>query len=245
MKKNWKLPMTFVMFMVGILLTSAIISLKSSEAPPSKTRSETLISMIEAQEEKQQELTDTIMAKREELEQFKKSIAGGEKELEALQYELDSLYTLSGISKVEGQGISITLDDNTKGYEIAKSKNPEQVKADDYLIHDRHLLYIVYDLRAAGAEAISINGERVINSTDIRCAGTTIGVDNVAIGPPFVIKAIGDPDRMIRVMENDTSQYNILKMAGYPVHLEKHRKISVESYKGGYQFSYAQPKEDQ
>jgi DNA-binding cell septation regulator SpoVG len=61
----------------------------------------------------------------------------------------------------------------------------------------------------------------------------------------FVIKAIGDPDRMIRVMEDDTSQYNILKMAGYPVHLEKHRKISVESYKGGYQFSYAQPKEDQ
>lgn len=70
-------------------------------------------------------------------------------------------------------------------------------------------------------------------------------MDNVAIGPPFVIKAIGDPDRMIRVMEDDTSQYNILKMAGYPVHLEKHRKISVESYKGGYQFSYAQPKEDQ
>lgn len=79
MKKNWKLPMTFVMFMVGILLTSAIISLKSSEAPPSKTRSETLISMIEAQEEKQQELTDTIMAKGRNLSNLRRALPAEKK----------------------------------------------------------------------------------------------------------------------------------------------------------------------
>ncbi|MDD2556002.1 MAG: DUF881 domain-containing protein [Syntrophaceticus sp.] len=245
MKKNWKLPMTFVMFMIGVLLASALISLGNEKEPPSKSRSETLISMIEAQEKEQQELTETIMAKREELEQFKQGATGGEKEMEALQYELDRLHTLSGISEVVGQGISITLDDNTKGYEVAKGKNQEQVKPDDYLIHDRHLLYIVYDLRAAGAEAISINGERVINSTDIRCAGTTIGVDNITIGPPFVIKAIGDPDKMTNILEEETSQYNILVKADFPVKLKKHSKVNIEAYKGGYQFSYAQPKEEQ
>lgn len=243
--KNWQLPLAFVLFITGILLVSAIHALQSKDESPTKPKSESLIAMIETQEKELHGLEKNIVAKRESLDKYRKSISSGKKEVESLQYQLDQLKILSGMTDVEGQGITIFLDDNNKGYEVAKSKNPEQAKPDDYLIHDRHLLYIVYELRVGGAEAISVNGQRIVSASDIRCMGTTIGVNTIAIGPPFVIKAIGNPDRMSEVLETKTSQYNILKMAGYPVRIEKHSKVVIGPYKGSYQFSYTQPKEEQ
>lgn len=243
--KKWQLPLAFVLFMTGILLVSAIQALQSKNETPTKSKSQSLITMIETQEKELHELEKSIDAKRESLDKYQKSISSGKEEVENLQHELDQLKILSGICDVEGPGITLFLDDNTKGYEAAKSKNLEQVKPDDYLIHDKHLLYIVYELRVGGAEAISINGQRIVNSSDIRCMGTTIGVNTIAISPPFIIKAIGDPNRMSKILGESTSQYNILKMAGYPVNIEKQSKVTIGSYKGSYQFSYAKPKEEQ
>ncbi|HHV34016.1 MAG TPA: DUF881 domain-containing protein [Syntrophomonadaceae bacterium] len=245
--RNWQLPLAIVLFMTGILLVSALNALQSEAEPEPRTKSkaESLIAMIETQEKELKDYEKTIDARRDSLAKHQKDIATGKIEVQTLQYELDQLKTLSGVSDVEGKGITVFLDDNNKGYEIAKSKAPEQAKPEDFLIHDKHLLYIVYELRVGGAEAISINGQRVVCSSDIRCMGTTIGVNTSAIGPPFVIKAIGDPDRMSKVLETDTSQYNILKMAGYPVRIEKQKKITIGSYKGSYQFSYTEPKGEQ
>ncbi len=61
------------------------------------------------------------------------------------------------------------------------------------LIHDEDLLKLVNELKAAGAEAITVNEQRVVASTEIRCAGPTISVNNNRISPPYVIQAIGDP----------------------------------------------------
>ncbi len=243
--RNWQLPLAIVLFMTGILLMSALSALQSEADPRSQSKAQNLIAMIETQEKELKDHEKTIEARRESLAKHQKDIASGEIEVRSLQSELDHMKTLSGITNVEGKGIMVFLDDNTKGYEIAKSKNPEQTKPEDFLIHDKHLLYIVYELRVGGAEAISINGQRIVCSSDIRCMGTTIGVNTIAIGPPFVIRAIGDPDRMSKVLETKTSQYNILKMAGYPVRIEKKDKVTIGSYKGSYQFSYTEPKGEQ
>jgi uncharacterized protein YlxW (UPF0749 family) len=243
--RNWQLPLTFVLFMTGILLVSAIEALQGQEDLPTKTQSENLIAKIETQEKELSELEKQIDANRKSLDKYQESISSGKKEEESLKYQLDRLKILSGISDVEGAGIIIHLDDNNKGYEAAKNKDPEHVTANDFLIHDKHLLYIVYELREAGAEAISINGQRVVSSSDIRCMGTTIGVNTIALSPPFVIRAIGDPDRLSESLERKKSQYYSLKMAGYPASIEKQSKLIIGAYKGSYQYSYAQPKEEQ
>jgi uncharacterized protein YlxW (UPF0749 family) len=102
-----------------------------------------------------------------------------------------------------------------------------------------HLLYIVNDLRAAEAEAISVNDQRVVTTTEIRCAGTTILVNTTRLAPPYIIRAIGNPDGLSSVLESPENEYNILKMAGFPVSVESSQAVLVPAYKGSYQFSYA------
>lgn len=98
----------------------------------------------------------------------------------------DRMKLMAGTTDVEGEGIEILLDDSN----IAKKsgENPNL-----YIIHDEDLLRVLNELRAAGAEAISVNDQRIVAMSEIRCAGPTISVNNVRSAPPYVIKAIGAP----------------------------------------------------
>lgn len=245
MKKSllkWQVPLTIVLFISGVLLTVALRAQKSTSTPWHK-QNENLAAMIKTQEAEIKKLENSIEAKREFLDRYQRNVSLGKKELEDLQQKLQQLKVLSGMTEVTGPGLTITLDDNIKEYEAAQSKNPG-VKPDDYLIHDKHILYIVNELRAGGAEAISVNGQRIVNSSDIRCVGPLILVNTTRLGPPYIIKAIGDPENLARVLELPESEYNILKMAGYPVKYERSSKIVIPPFKGSYQFNYARPKEE-
>ena len=85
----------------------------------------------------------------------------------------------------EGQGVTITIDDS-------KTKSKAGENPNLYLIHDDDLLKVINELKAAGAEAISINEQRLIATSEIRCAGPTLSVNNIRSAPPYEIKAIGE-----------------------------------------------------
>jgi uncharacterized protein YlxW (UPF0749 family) len=167
--------------------------------------------------------------------------AAGRQTLTDLQNQIKQQDVLAGFTEVSGPGLVVSLDDNRKDAQSAETLDPGQFNPDDYLIHDRHLLYIVNDLRSAGAEAISVNDQRVVASTEIRCAGTTILVNSTRLAPPYFIRAIGNPDDLARVLESPENEYNILKMAGFPVSEESSQAVLVPAYKDSYQFSYASP----
>ncbi len=74
-----------------------------------------------------------------------------------------------------------------------KPKSNRAFESERLIVHDYDLQLVVNELTASGAEAIAINGQRVISRTAIRCVGPTIMVNNVPIVPPFEILAVGDP----------------------------------------------------
>ena len=122
------------------------------------------------------------------LQEYRDNAIQGDKTAELLKNELEQINAIGGLTAVKGEGITITLND-------AETLNPTLL-AEDQIIHDTDLLKIVNELRASGAEAISINEQRVINTTAIRCVGPTILVNDVKIGAPFIIKAIGNSDTL-------------------------------------------------
>lgn len=238
---KWQIPLTIVLFISGILLVTALRALTASEQTPWHQKNKNLVSMIKTQEREIAELEADIEAKREDFDRSQRDLSAGKKELKSLQARLEKMRFLAGLTPVEGEGIIITLDDNRDDAQAAQSKNPEHFKPEDFLIHDKHILYIINELRVGGAEAISVNDQRIISLSDIRCVGPMILVNTTRLAPPYIIKAIGEPSKMTRVLESPESEYNILKMAGFPVSLESNNRIEISPYKGSYQFSYAQP----
>lgn len=114
------------------------------------------------------------------------------------KYELDYLRLLSGLADVTGEGVIITLDD---------AEIPESDSVMDYIIHDSDILNVVNQLRLAGAQAISINNERIIATSEQLCAGPTIKINNNRYAVPYEIKAIGDSDALYAAMKDS----NIVK----------------------------------
>jgi uncharacterized protein YlxW (UPF0749 family) len=102
----------------------------------------------------------------------------------SLAEELARLELAVGAVQVHGPGVVVTLDDNPDG------DDPEG----NGRITDVDVQSVVNELWAAGAEAVSVNDRRVSALTAIREAGEAILVDYVPISPPYVVRAIGDPD---------------------------------------------------
>lgn len=112
--------------------------------------------------------------------------------------ELDYFRLISGLADVTGEGVMITLDD---------AEIPESDSVMDYIIHDSDILNVVNQLRLAGAQAISINNERIIATSEQLCAGPTIKINNNRYAVPYEIKAIGDSEALYTAMKNS----NIIK----------------------------------
>ncbi len=97
------------------------------------------------------------------------------------QERLKELNTYLGLTDVTGSGVVITVKDNT---------NSKFVTSND-LVHDGDLRAIVNEIKNIGADAISINGQRIVPGTVISCAGAVVQINGEPIGAPFIIEAIG------------------------------------------------------
>lgn len=108
-------------------------------------------------------------------------LAGGR----ALADELASLEVAVGAARVTGPGLVVTLDDAETGGPDGENR-----------ITDTDLQTVVNALWEAGAEAVAVNDRRVGSLTAIREAGEAILVDYKPVSPPYVVRAVGDPDAL-------------------------------------------------
>lgn len=136
--------------------------------------------------------------------------------LEQLDYE----YLRAGLVSVSGRGIVITMED-------APAKG--ELDYEDYIIHDSDVKNILDELKANGAQAISINGERVVTTTKPVCAGPTIIVNGNRYPPPYVIKAIGDPDVLFEAIET-MPQVAFMRLADIRINVVRQDEIVVDRY---------------
>lgn len=107
-----------------------------------------------------------------------------------------------------------------------------------YIIHDEDILKVINELRAAGAEAISLNDQRLISTSEIRCAGPTISVNNTRVAAPFVIKAIGNAKSMEDAIKMRGGVAETLSVWGIQVDIKKDNNIVIPAYKGATEFKY-------
>ena len=142
-------------------------------------------------------------------------------------------------------GINIFIGENGSGKtNILEAIYVLSLTKSNRILHDVDLIRVVNELKNAGAEAISINNQRIISTSAIECDGNVIKINGEKIGAPFEIKAIGLPESLM-------STY---RFAGYLDYLENDRfldvtvqkadkeKIKIPKYTGIIKFEYAESK---
>lgn len=186
---------------------------------------------IEQYKKQKQQLEEKVNDLQNQVKKYESAAAGKSDATKDLLNELEETRTLMGLTDVNGQGITIYLTPDSKLFGTDTADN----------ITDKHLVYLVNELRFAGAEAISINDIRVVSKTGIRNAGNYILINDEKISPSsrIVIKAVGDKNLLYSAMSFPEVFTDFKGLCD--VKFEKSDNISIKKYNKTYKFEYAKP----
>ncbi len=152
---------------------------------------------------------------------------------QAVQKELQKVRQIAGMTELEGPGVEVTL--------APIKKEDLQAGENLFTVRDEDLLRVVNELRGAGAEALAINGQRIISNSEIRLAGTFIDVNLTRISPPYSVLAIGVPDQLESALLIKGGLVDTMRNWGVAVNVAKKETLTVPAYKHRIHIEYAKP----
>lgn len=163
------------------------------------------------------------------LEERRKIATSNDEASLKLQNELRTLNALIGTLDVNGEGVIINLADNSM---VTNQTIGIFDNISNYLIHDTDLIMLVNELKNAGAEAISINDERIISTTSITCDGTVVLVNGNKLSSPFTIKAIGSPALILGAIQRTGGLLEELYAYGLVSNVSQQENVTIYKYSG-------------
>ena len=230
-KKKISLVLGIMCFALTVGICIQIKTVKNTSSTISQNYEE---NNLRAEVLKYKEKYDNLLKETEkidiELQQEIEKATENNSELEEAKNQINDGNKMIGLTEVKGEGVIITVADSD--IDVNTVLNPN-----DLLVHDSDILKIVNELKNAGAEAISINGQRVIVTTPIICGGNIININGERIGSPFEIKAIGSPEALAN-LSRPGGWLNKMKERGIKIDLKKMNYIDIPKYSGVLNFKY-------
>mgnify|MGYP000457699687 FL=1 len=170
-----------------------------------------------------------------ELEEVRKQATQNDTKSSAKQEEIKNNNMLLGLSEVKGEGLQIVIADNNTG---TLKNESEALDLSSQVVHYDDLIEVINALNNAGAEAISINGQRIIQTTAITCEGNVIKINGQKVSSPFTIKAIGSQGLLYGSLTMIGGYLYILDEAGVIVETTQMDNLTVEKYSGVINYKY-------
>jgi uncharacterized protein YlxW (UPF0749 family) len=162
----------------------------------------------------------------------------GSSDAQAAQQRADRLRGPSGLRAVHGPGVTITLDDAPDSALAAVGDGD----VSQLLVHQQDIQAVANALWAGGAEAMTIQGKRVVATTGIKCVGNTVVLHGVPYSPPYRISAIGPIDQMRSAVYADghiALYLQVVAAADLGWKLEDHTNLDMPGFDGSTDLEYA------
>jgi uncharacterized protein YlxW (UPF0749 family) len=159
----------------------------------------------------------------------------------ALQQQVDELRGPAGLAPASGPGLTVVLTDAPKSR--IDEATADGVGADELVVHQQDIQAVVNALWAGGAQAMTIQGQRVVSTTGIKCVGNTVVLHGVPYSPPYRIAAIGDPGLLgasLAASDYIDAYLSVVEAhgLGYEVNLSTH--LALPAYSGSTVLKYAE-----
>ncbi|WP_026476377.1 DUF881 domain-containing protein [Alkaliphilus transvaalensis] len=229
MKKAYsksKVVITLIFILFGYVFTTQFLNTTEDYSFVSLKTISDLQDEINKERTEVNDIREIIRITNNRLAEYERAVQEGGSIKEVLYDEINELRVISGFVDLEGEGVIVSMSDATRDlYELEDPNN--------LLIHEGDVLAIVNDLKFAGAEAISINGQRLLPNSEIKCAGYTITINGHTYGQPFVIRAIGDPVTLeASVKSPDSNAHFLRQVYGVVIEAQTSSRIRIPRYDG-------------
>ena len=183
------------------LLVAILVIASQSEAAPSTSRTGRrveLVELIRAEQARTRSLETTVAELAADVARYEGLEAEGADRVARLQERVDELLAPAGLTAMRGPGVVTVLTDS------ALEESPTG-NLNDLVIHEQDLQAVINAVWAGGAEAVTVNGQRILATTAIRCVGNTLLLHGGVYSPPYVIEAIGDHVALQAELDRDVA----------------------------------------
>ena len=231
-KKLEAIILLIMCFMLGAAIAVQIKTVnKNGTTISSNQETSNLKTQVLKMKEKYENQYEELERVTKELEEARKKATNDNDELKELEDKIKEYNMLLGNTNVTGPGVTITLTDGKVDSMI--------LDANDLLIHAENVLSVVNELKNAGAEAIAINGERVVGTTAISCDGNVIIVNGEKVSSPIEITAIG-LEEMLATLNRAGGTLANFEEYGKTVGFKRAQgKMQISKFTGVFNFKYA------
>jgi uncharacterized protein YlxW (UPF0749 family) len=214
-KISRNIAMTVVCIILGVMISLQYKSVNYNQSMASyeNMRLDELKNELILLQNQKSSLQERLEELEAENQTYAKVKAGDSEAAQQIQNSLKKARIFAGLETVKGAGLVVTLD------------NYATIKVQDY-----DILNIVNELRASGAQAISVNDERIVAMTEIREAGKYVMINGKQFKAPFVIKAIADPDNLEHSLTMIGGVVELLKEDLLNVTLKKEDEIIIKKF---------------
>ncbi len=230
--RRWQLAVPVVAAAAGVLFVASAVSSGGTDLRASGTDLEAVV----------QQRANTVDDLRQRLRELQAEVDSlgvivGDDSVRDLRSRVAVVGADAGITPVSGPGLVVTRDDSPL------EEAPEGFDPNELVVHQQDIQAFVNAMWAGGATAVSLQGQRLVSSTGIKCVGNTVVLEGVPYAPPYVIEALGDSAEMLSVMA-DAEYVDIYRQyveaVGLGLSIEDADHLDLAGYTGLPVMDYAQ-----
>ena len=222
---------------LGTIAFLTVVGFRSQPADPQTRlpRRYRLADLIEQRQTATADLRRQVTQLRLEVDRQRAASASRLGGASARQTSLRDAGLAAGLTPLRGPAVKVTLDDSDL------DQPPDGASVNDLVVHSQDVQAVVNALWRAGAEAMSINGQRLVSTSAVLCVGNTLLLNGTVHSPPYVVTAIGanrdrfDADRLVRRLKSTSSTF------GVRFAVERASAAEVPAYRGSLTLNYARP----
>lgn len=204
--------LTLVCMLLGVVIAMQYRSVMviNSLTVYEQQRSSDLITDLLREKRNNEQLQQRINELQKDLETYRTSSSNELETIRELNEYINKLQILAGLKTVKGAGVVVTMDSIGNAY-----------------LDDDHILTVLNELRATDVQALAVNDERIIATSEVRKAGSYMTVNGRKLLPPYVIKAIADPDKLESSLKMMTGVVETLEYLNIKVDVKKEENIII------------------
>jgi len=233
--RHWVLAITGICLVLGALLGVQVhtqVVRGETEVGRSTSLMSQMLSEARAQVERQNKEIERL---RIQLSKYENQASSDKGLTRLVSEELQNSRAALGVLPMKGPGVQLVLDDSTM--KVGSGVGDQDL----FVIHDFDLIQIANELWAAGAEAVSLNGQRLVTGSAITCSGRLIQVNKTTISVPFTFAAIGNRDNLMSALNIRDGTLDRLRRLEFVVNLTPAEEVTVPAISIAPKYQYAKP----
>jgi uncharacterized protein YlxW (UPF0749 family) len=239
-KSLWRIGTPLVVLVSGSLFAVSAANSEGTDLRPGRYTD--LASLVEAEADDYAELQERAASLKQQVDRLTEQV--DDADVRRLRHQIDDLRDPAGLEPRSGPGVTVTLSDAPD--ELIEQAAEDDLNVNPWVVHQQDIQAVVNAMWAGGATAVTIEGQRVITTTGIKCEGNAVQLQGVPYPQPYEIQAVGDPEEIQAALDADPAVSGFRADADDPAiqvgwDFDEEDDVEAPAYAGLQDITYAEP----